>query len=83
MFRISYIATALLCVLASVTQGQDEPAQPSQPKEVQTEQEKALAAIEKLGGKVTFDEGSPGRPVIAVNLGAPRSPMMVLYTSSS
>jgi S1-C subfamily serine protease len=29
---------------------------------------KAIAAIEKLGGKVTFDEKSPNRPVISVDL---------------
>ena len=37
--------------------------------EPQTEQDKAIAAIEKLGGKVTVDEKSPGKPVNSVDLG--------------
>ncbi len=36
--------------------------------EVPTEQAKAVAAITKLGGKVTVDEKSPGKPVIEVDL---------------
>lgn len=31
------------------------------------EQEKAVAAIERLGGKVTFDETRPGKPVVGVD----------------
>ena len=31
---------------------------------------KAIAEIEKLGGKVTIDEENPGKPVIGVDLGA-------------
>ena len=40
--------------------------------EPNTDQAKAIAAIEKLGGKVTVDEKSPGKPVISVNLGDTR-----------
>src|SRR5208283_5438635 len=32
-----------------------------------SDQAKAVAEIEKVGGKVTFDEKSPGRPVISVD----------------
>ncbi len=32
------------------------------------DQAKAIAEIEKVGGKVYLDEGSPGKPVNAVNL---------------
>jgi hypothetical protein len=34
--------------------------------EPSADQAKAIAAIEKLGGKVTVDEKSPGKPVIGV-----------------
>ena len=37
--------------------------------EPNADQAKAIAEIEKLGGKVTVDEKSPGKPVIAVDLG--------------
>ena len=36
--------------------------------ETNTSQAKAIAEIEKLGGGVTLDEKSTGRPVISVNL---------------
>jgi len=36
--------------------------------EVNPEQAKAIAEIEKLGGRVTLDEKSPSKPVIGVNL---------------
>ena len=36
--------------------------------EPNADQAKAIAEIEKLGGKVTVDEKSPGKPVIAVDL---------------
>ena len=36
--------------------------------EPNAEQAKAIAAIEKLGGNVTFDEKSPDKPVISVDL---------------
>ena len=36
--------------------------------EVNPEQAKAIAEIEKLGGKVTVDEKSPDKPVIDVYL---------------
>ena len=36
--------------------------------EPNTDQAKAIAEIEKLGGKVTVDEKSPGKPVIRVDL---------------
>ena len=36
--------------------------------EPNAEQAKAIAEIEKLGGKVTVDEKSPGKPVISVDL---------------
>ena len=36
--------------------------------EVNPEQAKAVAEIEKLGGKVTVDEKSPDKPVIGVDL---------------
>jgi hypothetical protein len=36
--------------------------------EPNTDQAKAIAAIEKLGGKVTVDEKSPGKPVSSVDL---------------
>ena len=39
------------------------------------EEAKAIAAIEKLDGSVTFDENSPGRPVIGVNLCGYESPV--------
>ena len=35
---------------------------------VNTDQARAIAEIEKLGGKVTIDEKSPGKPVITVDL---------------
>jgi hypothetical protein len=35
--------------------------------EPQTEQEKAVAEITKLGGKVVVDEKTPGKPVISVD----------------
>src|SRR5262245_33440384 len=31
-------------------------------------EDQAVKAIEKLGGKITFDEKAPGKPVVAVNL---------------
>jgi hypothetical protein len=31
-------------------------------------EEKAIAAIEKFGGRVTFDANKPGKPVISVDL---------------
>ena len=34
--------------------------------EPNADQAKAIAEIEKLGGKVTVDEKSPGKPVISV-----------------
>ena len=37
--------------------------------EPKTDEVKAIAEIEKLGGRVTRDEGSPGKPVIDVDLG--------------
>ena len=36
--------------------------------ELNADQAKAIAEIEKLGGKVTVDEKSPGKPVMAVDL---------------
>jgi len=36
--------------------------------EPKADEAKAIAAIEKLGGRVTRDEKSPGRPVVEVNL---------------
>ncbi len=36
--------------------------------EPNADQAKAIAEIEKLGGKVTVDEKSPGKPVIGVDL---------------
>ena len=38
--------------------------------EPKTDQARAIAEIEKLGGKVTVDEKSPGKPVISVDLNA-------------
>jgi beta-lactamase regulating signal transducer with metallopeptidase domain len=40
----------------------------SQPAEANPEQAKAVAEIEKLGGKVSVDEKSPDKPVIGVDL---------------
>jgi internalin A len=37
--------------------------------ETRLERAKAFDEIEKLGGKVTIDEKSPGKPVIGVDLG--------------
>ena len=45
---------------------QDTPAK--LPSTTPESQAAAVAAIEKLGGKVTFDEKSPGRPVVKVTL---------------
>ncbi len=36
------------------------------------DQAKAIAEIEKLGGKVTVDEKSPGKPAISVDLTGPQ-----------
>ncbi len=42
---------------------------PGSTAEPNTDEAKAIAEIKKLGGKVTPDEKSPGKPVIEVNLG--------------
>jgi hypothetical protein len=39
-----------------------------QPKMAKESQDAAVAAIKKLGGKVTFDEENPGKPVVDVDL---------------
>ena len=51
-----------LLVVASNAVGEDKVV-----KRIDAEK-KAIAAIKKLGGKVTFDEKKPGKPVISVNL---------------
>ena len=40
--------------------------------ELNAEQAKAIAEIEKLGGKVILDKKSPGKPVFFVTWGIPR-----------
>ena len=40
--------------------------------EPNAEQSKAVVEIQQLGGRVTMDEKSPGKPVIAVELGMSR-----------
>ena len=51
-----------LTVVASNAVGEDKDVKRSDAEK------KAIAAIKKLGGKVTFDERKPGKPVIFVNL---------------
>ena len=47
------------------TEAEEQPADAAEPVE---SQEQAIAAIKKLGGKVTIDEKSPNKPVIKVDL---------------
>ena len=51
-----------LLVVASNAVGEDKVAKRSDAEK------KAIAAIKKLGGEVTFDEKKPGKPVISVKL---------------
>ena len=51
-----------LLVVASNAVGEDKVVKRSDAEK------KAIAAIKKLGGIVTFDEKEPGKPVICVNL---------------
>ena len=53
---LSILALSLICAHAGCA---------AKPKEGQA---KAIAAIEKLGGRVTVDEKSPGKPVVGVRL---------------
>ena len=58
MNRIAFSMLALSLALASSTRAAG----------LQTDPEEAVAAIEKLGGTVTIDEKSPGRPVVEADL---------------
>ena len=57
-FTMSTLAAALLLVPGPSVRAQGDNA----------EQERAIARIEKLGGKVELDEQRPGKPVIKVDL---------------
>ena len=74
------IAVVVLLVVAGMTSCSSEQKQPAKSKSVPvktpaakdpTEKEKAIAAIVKLGGKVTLDEKQPGKPVVRVILYGP------------
>ena len=60
MNRIVSLVQVISLSLAVVTPGWSAEANPDQAK--------AVAEIEKLGGKVTFDEKLPDKPVKAVDL---------------
>jgi hypothetical protein len=49
------------------TPARTEPASKPAQTEWSAEQEKAIAAIETLGGKIKVDPGQPGQPVVAVD----------------
>src|SRR5437763_421102 len=53
---LSILALSLVCISSGLA------AEPS------SEQAKAIAEIKKLGGNVTIDEKSPGKPVVRVGL---------------
>ena len=65
MTRIPFPLLALALSLAPILCWATEP---------NADQAKAIAEIEKLGGKVTVDEKSPGKPIVRVDFRAPRSP---------
>jgi hypothetical protein len=37
-------------------------------QERETEQERAIAAVKKLGGTITLDDKNPGKPLVSVDL---------------
>jgi len=66
MIRITFPLLVLGLLLAPVLCFAEEP---------NADQVKAIAEIEKVGGKVTVDEKSPGKPVIAVKFNRSLTPL--------